>query len=70
VELAGVVVEGRAELLPAGHPAMRVPISAWHEKYRSLLAGQGFQRFAEAVPDLGFLRVEPERLLSWDHARA
>ncbi len=68
VEVAGVVVEGRADLLPAEHPDMRVPISAWHEKYRALLSGGGFLRFAEAVPHLGFLRVVPERLLSWDHA--
>ena len=48
-EIAGVVVEGLAELLPAEHPSMRGPISAWHEKYRPLLAGEGFERFAEQV---------------------
>ena len=69
-EIAGVVVEGLAELLPAEHPSMRGPISAWHEKYRPLLAGEGFERFAEQVRGLGFLRVEPRRVLSWDHARA
>ena len=69
-EIAGIVVEGRAELLPAEHPSMRVPISAWHEKYRSLLAGGGFARFTEQVSALGFLRLEPTRLSTWDHARA
>ena len=68
-EIAGVVVWGRTELLPAEHPSMRVPISAWHEKYRSLLVGEGFARFAEQVPALGFLRVVPTRLSTWDHAR-
>jgi nitroimidazol reductase NimA-like FMN-containing flavoprotein (pyridoxamine 5'-phosphate oxidase superfamily) len=68
-EIAGVVIWGRAELLPAEHPSMRVPISAWHEKYRSLLVGEGFGRFAEQVPALGFLRVIPARLSTWDHAR-
>jgi nitroimidazol reductase NimA-like FMN-containing flavoprotein (pyridoxamine 5'-phosphate oxidase superfamily) len=68
-ELAGVEVLGIAEALPAEHPTMRKPISAWHEKYRSLLAGEGFGAFAQEVRHLGFLRVVPEHLRSWDHAR-
>jgi nitroimidazol reductase NimA-like FMN-containing flavoprotein (pyridoxamine 5'-phosphate oxidase superfamily) len=69
VELAGVMVEGKAELLAPDDALMRGPISAWHEKYRSLLAGDGFQMFADEVRELGFLRVAPERLIGWDHAR-
>lgn len=69
VELAGVMVEGRAEPLAPDHPSMRVPISEWHEKYRALLAGGGFQRFTEEVHDLAFLRVVPESLFVWDHAQ-
>ncbi|MEW6059266.1 MAG: pyridoxamine 5'-phosphate oxidase family protein [Actinomycetota bacterium] len=69
VEIAGIVVEGSAEPLAADHPSMRKPISAWHEKYRSLLAGDGFERFSEEVERLVFLRVVPERARSWDHAR-
>lgn len=69
-ELAGVCVEGLAEPLPAEDPSLRRPISAWHEKYRPLLAGDGFARFAEAIRDLAFLRIVPARLSSWDHARA
>ena len=69
-ELAGAVLTGRAELLPAEHASMRRPISAWHEKYRSLLAGEGFARFTEQVRQLGFLRVEPESVRTWDHARS
>jgi len=68
-EIAGVVLEGLAEPFPAEHPSMRGPISAWHEKYRSLLSGYGFGRFAEEVRGLAFLRVVPERIASWDHAR-
>lgn len=68
-ELAGVCVEGLAERLLAQDPAMRRPISAWHEKYRPLLAGEGFERFAEQIPGLAFLRVVPARIVSWDHAR-
>jgi nitroimidazol reductase NimA-like FMN-containing flavoprotein (pyridoxamine 5'-phosphate oxidase superfamily) len=68
-ELAGVTVAGRAEPMPAEHPGMRRPISAWHEKYRSLLSGEGFARFTEEVTSLVFLRVAPAELRSWDHAR-
>ena len=69
VEIAGIEIRGRAEARPAEHASMRKPISAWHEKYRPLLAGDGFSRFAEEVPGLGFLRVVPERVLAWDYAR-
>jgi nitroimidazol reductase NimA-like FMN-containing flavoprotein (pyridoxamine 5'-phosphate oxidase superfamily) len=69
VEIAGIEVRGRAELLPAEHADMRHPMSAWHEKYRPLLAGDGFPRFAEEVHGLGFLRIAPERIAAWDHAR-
>lgn len=68
-ELAGVSIAGSAEPIPAEHPGMRRPISAWHEKYRSLLSGGAFERFAEAVPSLAFLRVAPDALRTWDHAR-
>lgn len=70
VEQAGVVIEGKGEPLAADHPAVRGPISAWHDKYRGLLSGEGFQRFSAEVRELGFLRVTPASLLSWDHARA
>jgi nitroimidazol reductase NimA-like FMN-containing flavoprotein (pyridoxamine 5'-phosphate oxidase superfamily) len=69
VELAGIQVVGRAELLPAEDAELRTPISAWHEKYRPLLAGEGFGRFAQAVRGLGFLRVVPTSISAWDHAR-
>jgi Pyridoxamine 5'-phosphate oxidase len=67
-ELAGVGIEGRASLFPAEHPDMREPMSEWHEKYRSMLAGDGFERLAGAVPELGFMRIEPTHLRTWDHA--
>jgi PPOX class probable F420-dependent enzyme len=69
VEIAGVEIRGTAEPLSAESAAMRKPISAWHEKYRPLLAGEGFSRFAEEVRGLGFLRVRPDTVLAWDHAR-
>jgi len=67
-ELSGVGIEGRADLFAAEHPDMRGPMSGWHEKYRSMLAGDGFERFTDAVPTLGFLRVAPLRVRTWDHA--
>lgn len=70
VELAGIQIRGRAELLPAEDANLRTPISAWHEKYRPLMAGDGFGRFAQAVAGLGFLRVVPESIAAWDHARS
>ena len=69
VEVAGVEILGSAERLSAESAAMRKPISAWHEKYRPLLAGEGFARFAEEVRRLGFLRVMPDAVRAWDHAR-
>lgn len=67
LELTGVRIEGVAELFPAEHPDLRQPMTAWHEKYRPMLAGDGFERLADDVPTLGFLRVAPSRIGSWDH---
>ena len=66
-ELAGVRVEGVAEAFPAEHPDLRAPMSAWHEKYRQMFARDGFEAFTRDVPVLGFLRVAPSRVESWDH---
>ena len=57
-DLSGVRVDGTAEAIPAEHPEIRGVMSAWHEKYRSLFAGDGFERLAQQVVGLGFLRVE------------
>jgi len=66
-ELVGAVAEGKAATLSPQDPLMRAPMSAWHEKYRGFLGGGGFEKFAERVPDLGFLRIEPESVRFWDH---
>jgi len=68
-ELAGVQLEGAADLLPTEHPDLRVPMSVWHEKYRTMLSGDGFERMTEQVPSLGFLRVVPVAVRAWDHAQ-
>jgi len=68
VELAGVRVEGVAELLPAEHPDLRDVMSGWHEKYRPMLADDGFEQMTSGVTSLGFLRVVPSRTDDWDHA--
>jgi hypothetical protein len=70
VDLAGVRAEGVAELFPAEHPDLRAPMSAWHEKYRPMFAGDGFERFAVEVGTLGFVRVVPSRIEAWDHRAA
>jgi hypothetical protein len=67
-ELAGVQLEGAADLMPTEHPDLRVPMSLWHEKYRTMLSGDGFERMTEHVPTLGFLRVVPVAVRAWDHA--
>jgi hypothetical protein len=66
-ELSGLRVEGVAEAMPAEHPDLRAPMSGWHEKYRTFLSGDGFERFSTAIPALGFLRVVPGRVDAWDH---
>ena len=66
-DLAGVEIEGTAAALPAEHPEVRGAMSAWHEKYRTMLAGDGFERMAAQVPELGFLHVVPGRVDAWDH---
>lgn len=68
-ELTGVRIEGVCEAMPAEHPDLREPMSAWHEKYRGAFAGEGFERFARAVPVLGFLRLVPSTIEAWDHRR-
>jgi hypothetical protein len=67
VDLAGVRIEGVADAMPAEHPDLRAPMSVWHEKYRVLLGGEGFERMTEAIVSMGFLRVAPSRVDAWDH---
>jgi hypothetical protein len=66
-ELTGVRVQGSAESVAAEHPEIRGVMSAWHEKYRSMFAGDGFERLTERVSGLGFLRVEIVAVHAWDH---
>ena len=66
-ELAGAHIEGVAETYPAEHPDLREPMSGWHEKYRTLMGGDSFERLTQDVPALGFLRVAPSRVDAWDH---
>ncbi|MFN8232292.1 MAG: pyridoxamine 5'-phosphate oxidase family protein [Actinomycetota bacterium] len=70
MELAGVRIDGTGELSPVEHPDMRGPMSAWHEKYRGAVAGEGFEQLARDVPALGFVRVLTTAVRTWDHARA
>lgn len=66
-ELSGFTLEGEAELLAAENARMRGPISAWHEKYRNLLTGEGFERLTGGIERLGFIRIEGGEIRTWDH---
>lgn len=66
-ELYGVVIGGRAEPMAADHPTVHQTMSAWFEKYRLLLSGEGFKRYTEQVENPGMLRVRTERIASWNH---
>jgi nitroimidazol reductase NimA-like FMN-containing flavoprotein (pyridoxamine 5'-phosphate oxidase superfamily) len=68
VDLAGATIGARAELLPPTHAKVRRPLAMWHEKYRMLLAGDGFRRFSQDVVELWFVRAVPRTIASWDHA--
>lgn len=67
-DLIGIVIHGRGEPLVPEHPALRGVMSSWYEKYRPMLAGEGFRVFAEQVERPGMVRVRPLRIVSWDHA--
>jgi nitroimidazol reductase NimA-like FMN-containing flavoprotein (pyridoxamine 5'-phosphate oxidase superfamily) len=67
-EQAGVVVRGKAEMLPPDDPSARKALSAWFEKYRGELAGYGFAAYTEQIQEPVMLRVRPDRLASWIHA--
>lgn len=67
VEISGARIDGVAERLPPEHVDLRGPMSAWHEKYRPMLSGDGFERITQQIPALGFLRVVPEGVDAWDH---
>ena len=60
-ELAGVRIEGVAETFPAEHPDLRGPMSAWHEKYRTMLGGDSFERLTR---DVVASRLPPGRPLA------
>jgi hypothetical protein len=69
IELAGVRIDGTGELSPVEDPDMRKAMSAWHEKYRTAVAGDGFEQLTRDVPAVGFVRVVIETVRTWDHAR-
>ena len=69
-ELTGVRVQGSGEVATAEHPDLRSVMSAWHEKYRSMFAGDGFERLTQRVSGLGFLRVGIVDVHAWDHRTA
>jgi PPOX class probable F420-dependent enzyme len=69
-EAACVVVHGTAELLAPTHPDGRRALSAWFDKYREELSGQGFALYTEEVEEPVVLRIRPQRLAAWMPARS
>jgi hypothetical protein len=67
VELSGVRLNGVATPLPPEHVDLRAPMATWHEKYRSMLSGDGFEHITRQIPELGILRIVPEEVDAWDH---
>jgi nitroimidazol reductase NimA-like FMN-containing flavoprotein (pyridoxamine 5'-phosphate oxidase superfamily) len=67
-EQAGILLQGKAELLSPDHPAAKEALSAWFAKYREELAGRGFSAYAEQVRRPGLLRVPLDRFATWIHA--
>jgi nitroimidazol reductase NimA-like FMN-containing flavoprotein (pyridoxamine 5'-phosphate oxidase superfamily) len=65
---AGVMIRGPAEVLDAGHPGARRALSAWFEKYREHLSGDGFARYTARVEHPLVVRVDPHRVSGWNHA--
>ena len=67
VDLAGVRLFGPATPLAGEQPELRAPMTAFHEKYRTFLADDGFERFTATVPALAFLHLGSGDIDAWDH---
>lgn len=66
-EQTGLLLRGRAEVLPQDHPGTKRAISAWFEKYRAELSGSGFNSYAEEVVQPVLFRLRPDSLVGWNH---
>jgi nitroimidazol reductase NimA-like FMN-containing flavoprotein (pyridoxamine 5'-phosphate oxidase superfamily) len=69
-EFSGAMVHGWAELLPTDVQPAKRAMSAWFEKYRGELSGTQFGVYVEQVPHPLLLRVVPEDVRGWAHARS
>jgi len=67
VEHQGLLLSGSAELLGADHPSAKRAISAWFEKYRGDLGGDGFEVYATQVPEPAMFRLRPDRVAGWSN---
>jgi hypothetical protein len=67
VDLAGVRLYGVSTPITVEDPGLRAPMTAFHEKYRTYLADDGFERFTASVPALGFLHLGSGDIDAWDH---
>lgn len=67
-EQAGVLIRGRAEVLAPDHAGARRALSAWFDKYRDHLSGDGFARYTHQVEHPLVVRIDPHRVAGWNHA--
>ena len=67
VEHQGLLLRGSAELLGSDHPSAKRAISAWFEKYRGDLGGDGFEIYATQVPEPAMFRLRPDTLAGWSN---
>jgi len=64
-EHQGVLVRGRATLLPAGHSSAKRALSAWFQKYAAYLSGSSFARYTEEVEHPIVVKVLAQRVSLW-----
>jgi nitroimidazol reductase NimA-like FMN-containing flavoprotein (pyridoxamine 5'-phosphate oxidase superfamily) len=68
-EHQGVLVRGTARILPRDHSNARRALSAWFEKYAEHLSGTGFAAYTSEVEHPVVVRLDPDLLSTWGHAK-
>ena len=66
-DLAGVRLFGPATPIAVEQPELRAAMTAFHEKYRTFLADDGFELLTATVPALAFLHLGSGDIDVWDH---
>ena len=66
-DLAGVRLFGPVTPIAVEQPELRGAMTAFHEKYRTFLADDGFELLTATVPALAFLHLGSGDIDTWDH---